>query len=143
MECKSCASLAGTQRISPGETIYNGAHWVLEHAYPTKVRGWLVLVLKRHATAMHELSVHEFAEFQELMPKIIAMLHTSFGCTKEYILCLAESEGFEHVHVHIVPRASDLPVEFRGTKIFGLMAGEGRIPEEEVVALCKVLQRAL
>jgi diadenosine tetraphosphate (Ap4A) HIT family hydrolase len=102
--------------------------------------GWLVLVLNRHATALHELTVEEFTEFHLLIPQIITLLQIKFSSTKEYILCLAEKEGFEHVHVHFIPRAADLPDEFKGTKIFGLMGEDGRIPEVELAALCEELQ---
>lgn len=142
MECKTCASLAGTHRISPGEVIHNGEYWVLEHTYPVKVRGWLVLVLKRHAAALHELTSQEFSEFQELTPKIVAVLHAHFSCTKEYVLCLAEAPGYEHVHVHFIPRAADLPAEFRGSRIFGLIGVADPLPQQDVIELCTVLQRA-
>ncbi len=140
MECKTCASLSGVHRISPGEAIYNGEYWVLEHTYPVKVRGWLVLVLKRHAAALHELTVQEFSELQELTPKIVSILHAHFRCTKEYIICLAEAPGHEHVHVHFIPRAADLAVEFRGAKIFGLIGVPDPLPQQDVVELCQTLQ---
>ena len=33
----------------------------------------------------------------------------------------AESEGFEHVHVHVVPRLADWPSEFKGPKVFAAL----------------------
>ena len=58
MECWTCKSNLGEKRISPGPTIYEGKYWLVEHAYPIKMIGWLVIVLKRHAEALHELTAH-------------------------------------------------------------------------------------
>ncbi len=44
-------SLSGEQRISPGPTIYESRYWLVEHAYPCRMLGWLVIVLKRHVIA--------------------------------------------------------------------------------------------
>ncbi len=35
MTCLTCLSNSGAKRISPGPTIYAGAYWYVEHAYPT------------------------------------------------------------------------------------------------------------
>ncbi|MFE2603465.1 hypothetical protein ACFXDI_08970 [Streptomyces mirabilis] len=43
------------------------------------------------------------------------------GCLKTYVVQFAESEGFAHVHFHIVPRMADLPAAHRGPGIFGLL----------------------
>jgi diadenosine tetraphosphate (Ap4A) HIT family hydrolase len=55
------------------------------------------------------------------------------GCRKTYVLLLAEKEGFGHVHFHVVPRAADLPEEFRGPRVFGLLGVpvHDQVPEEE------------
>lgn len=55
--CFTCLSNTGERRISPGKTIYEGQHWLVEHAYPCGLVGWLVIVLRRHAQALHELTV--------------------------------------------------------------------------------------
>lgn len=47
--CFTCLSNSGEKRISPGATIYEGQYWLVEHAYPVRRTGWIVIVLKRHA----------------------------------------------------------------------------------------------
>ena len=151
MECLSCRSLSGEQRISPGPFIYEGTHWVIDHAYPTQLRGWLVLVLKRHAEALHELSDEEFAEMADLQRRVTRMLRQEFDCTKEYTICLAEAEGFAHIHIHMVPRPRDLPEHLKGQHIFVLLKADdaqalsianGIVPPEEIVALSERLRAA-
>ena len=51
------------------------------------------------------------------------------GCVKTYVIQFAEAEGFEHLHVHVVPRAAELAPELRGPRVFALL---GR-PEAERV----------
>jgi diadenosine tetraphosphate (Ap4A) HIT family hydrolase len=61
-DCWTCRSLSGEKRISPGPTLCEGQYWVVDHAYPARQVGWLVIVLKRHAEALHELGDAEFEE---------------------------------------------------------------------------------
>jgi hypothetical protein len=49
--CYSCEVLRGERVISPGPRIYDGAYWYIDHAWPTALLGWSILVLKRHARA--------------------------------------------------------------------------------------------
>lgn len=141
--CWSCLANEGTRRISPGPTIYEGKYWLLEHAYPTKLKGWLVVVLKRHAEALHALRPEEFAELALIQARATKLLYEVLDCEKEYTMCLAEAEHFHHVHVHIVPRARDLPAELIGTKIFALLGdkvADEALSPDEVKAFCEALR---
>lgn len=127
--CRTCASLSGTARISPGPVIYEGTHWIVDHAYPCRMKGWLVLVLKRHAEALHDLTPEEFAELGTLLGRTTELLHRTLDCQKEYVMQIAEGEGFAHVHVHVVPKPRDLPVELKGPQVFALIrADDARVP---------------
>jgi diadenosine tetraphosphate (Ap4A) HIT family hydrolase len=125
MDCLSCLSNSGARRISPGPTIYDGTYWLIEHAYPCSLPGWLVIVAKRHVEALHDLTAEERAELAILQFKAIAALRETFGCRKEYLVCFAESEGFEHIHFHVVPRADGLEESLKGTKAFTLLTARG------------------
>ncbi len=144
-KCWSCLSNEGIRRISPGPTLYEGTYWRVEHAYPAQLLGWLVLVLNRHAEAMHELRPEEFTEFATLLERTTHVLHEALGCEKEYVIGLAEAEHFHHVHVHVVPRAADLAPKFRGAKVFGLLGekeGRNALPPEQVKDFCEALRAA-
>jgi len=143
-ECLSCLGLAGTPRISPGPPIYIANHWQVEHAYPCKIVGWLVIVLRRHAVALHELTTEEFVELGSVLELTVRALHGALSPAKEYAACYAEAKGFEHIHFHVVPRAHDMPEELLGAGSFELL----RTPRREaadpdaVEAFCKSLQKA-
>lgn len=138
MNCYSCEALRGERHISPADHIYDGRYWIVDHAWPTALVGWLVLVLRRHAAALHELTADEFAEMGALLAHTVRALHAETGCAKEYLACFAEADHFNHVHIHLVPRASDLPHELQGPRVFALLKpGEGEAtPEAEVQAFC-------
>jgi diadenosine tetraphosphate (Ap4A) HIT family hydrolase len=142
MECFSCKSNSGEKRISPGPTIYEGAYWYVEHAYPCGMLGWLVLVLKRHAEALHELSMEEMREMAELQAVGARLLKSAVDCRKEYLMCYAEAEGFQHMHVHLVARAHDLAGELIGPRIFAMLkvGEEGAVPRNEVKVFCEELR---
>ena len=138
IECYSCQALHGERHISPGPPIYDGQFWRVDHAWPSALVGWVVLVLRRHAATLHELTSHEFAEMGALLARTTQALHAETGCAKEYLACFAEADHFNHVHIHVVPRASDLPHELQGPRVFALLKpGEGEAtPEAEVQAFC-------
>jgi diadenosine tetraphosphate (Ap4A) HIT family hydrolase len=119
--CRVCESNSGAARISPGPPIYEGEHWVIEHAYPSALLGWLVIVLKRHVEAMHLLTEAECAELGVLQWASAKTLASLTGCAKEYLAFFAESPGFHHVHLHAVPCHEDLDPELRGAKVFALL----------------------
>jgi diadenosine tetraphosphate (Ap4A) HIT family hydrolase len=116
---------------------------MLEHAYPTRLKGWLVIVLKRHAEALQELTCEEFVELGELQALATSILHEAFDCTKEYSVCFAEKDGFQHIHFHIVARSADLPDELKSTQIFTMInvTAMEALPPEEICAFCEELKR--
>ena len=142
MECLTCQSISGEKRISPGPTIYNGKFWLVEHAYPCKLKGWLVLVLKRHVEALHELTRDEFLELADLQHKLARLVFQELDCEKEYSVCLAEAEHFHHIHFHLVPKPKDLPDEIKATRIFAMLQVEEKdaIPPDEIRKLCYYLR---
>jgi diadenosine tetraphosphate (Ap4A) HIT family hydrolase len=140
-ECLTCKSNSGEKRISPGPSIHEGRFWFLEHAYPAAMKGWLVLVLKRHASALHELTLEEWQELAELQARTVKLLHAQFDTAKEYSICLAEGPGFQHIHFHMVARASDLPAELKGAAIFKMLKPDEQtvVPPAEIKTLCENL----
>jgi diadenosine tetraphosphate (Ap4A) HIT family hydrolase len=143
-ECLSCLGLAGTPRISPGPPIYIGNYWQVEHAYPSKMVGWLVIALRRHAIALHELTGDEFKELGSVLELTVRALHGALGPAKEYAACYAEAKGFEHIHFHVVPRAYDMAEELRGAGSFELLrvSRSNAADPAAVQAFCELLQES-
>ena len=142
MDCCTCRSLSGERRISPGPTICERRYWLIEHAYPTRLKGWLVIVLKRHVEALHELTREEFVELGELQALAVRLLHKELDSAKEYVVCFAEKEHFQHIHLHIVAIPRDLPDELKGTKVFALInvPEAEALPRDDIKTFCEILK---
>jgi len=145
MECRSCLSLQGIQRISPGPFIYEGHYWVVDHAYPTSLKGWLVIVAKRHVEALHDLTHEEFLELADIQYRLAQLMRSRASIEKEYLACFAEAEYFHHIHIHFVAKPEDLPREARGPRIFTYLNVDqhAAVPPHEIKALSEELKEAL
>lgn len=128
MECWTCRSNTGEKRISLGPTIFEGKYWLVEHAYPVKRIGWLVIVLKRHAEALHELSSEEFIELGQIHSKVMRFLFEELQCEKEY---------FTHIHMFAKPHV--FPSELKGGKSFALLKvpADDAVHPNEIIAFCQ------
>ena len=139
VDCLSCKSNSGQLRISPGCTIYEGSYWLVEHAYPCGLLGWLVIVLKRHCEKLHELTKEEWDELSMLQYGAVNVLNKLLDTQKEYSCCFAEGEGFNHVHFHIVPKTKDFNEHYKGGRVFYYLKEEfcRSVPVQEVIFFCK------
>ena len=139
MECLTCRNISGEQRISPGPFLHEGAYWLVDHAYPTSHLGWLVILLKRHAEALHDLSRTEFAELAEIQYKLAQVTHQDSHVQKEYMMLFAEAQGFSHIHIHFVPKPENLPARLKGPAIFKkLKVTKARaVPPATIQAFCE------
>ena len=67
---------------------------------------------------MVELSHEQTKSLGPLLVAVSKALTRVTGCTKTYVAIFAEAEGFQHLHIHVIPRASDLSDDLKGPKIF-------------------------
>ena len=105
------------------------AHWDVVHCFGTSIEGWIVLVLRRHAASLAELEDGEAAELGPLVRNVSRALTAVVECEKTYVVQFAEAPGHNHVHVHLIPRRPDMPVDGRGPNIFKFLG----VPVEECV----------
>ena len=125
--CYSCAHNAESA-LRPHERIYDDGLWRVSHSFNSTRLGWLVMVLGRHAGSLGELTSDEAAVFGWLVPAISRALEAELHVPKAYVLFIAEQEGFDHLHVHVIAR----PPEYaRGVKVFQLI----QRPSEEWVSV--------
>jgi diadenosine tetraphosphate (Ap4A) HIT family hydrolase len=122
-ECYSCVQNV-TADSPVRERVYIGPGWRIAHAFGGTLPGWMVVVPRRHVTALDELTENEAAELGPLLRDLTAALRETVGCAKTYVALFAEAEGFAHVHFHVIPRMPDQDPEFRGPRIFGLLAAD-------------------
>ena len=143
MKCLSCLSISGKKRISPGPIIYEGSYWIVDHAYPTNLLGWLVIILKRHAEALHDVHNEEFEELGKLQEKTTKFLRDTLSCEKEYFACFSEGKEFQHIHFHVIPKTKAITEDLKGPKVFAMLkVGEKEsVEKNEIIKLSKILKK--
>ncbi len=129
MSDPNCHACALVKRRDVGEAplwdnIIRSGYWDLAHSFNSSLEGWLVLILRRHASAVAELEEVEALELGQLLRAVSQALSEVTGCVKTYLAQFAEDPQHQHVHVHVVPRAADLPETDRGTRVFRHLGAE-------------------
>ncbi len=144
----SCFTCENNERIGalpPREEILATASWRVAHAFGTSLPGWLVVVPKEHVLALHELAPEATAELGPLLARASQALCDAVGCPKAYFVFFAEADGYEHLHIHVIPRMDWFGTEQRGPAVFSLLgASAGKeVPEAERDALALRLRAGL
>lgn len=144
-QCSSCRAIQGLISLTNAPRILETRHWIIEHAHPTSIRAWLVLVLNRHCEALHDVAPEEFAEFSQLLLLACQALHAVLNTEKEYVLQLAEGQGFQRVHFHIVARLPEWPDALRGPSVFAGLGNKVEQPlsSEELTPLALQIREHL
>ena len=121
VSCYTCRINRGEIRV-PGGPIYRDALWCLEHNLePIPLVGWLVLKPLRHVEAFADLTVAEAAAFGPLTRRITQAMTAVLHPTKIYLSMYMEAPGFAHLHVHLIPRFADTPLDRRGPDVFAYL----------------------
>jgi diadenosine tetraphosphate (Ap4A) HIT family hydrolase len=144
-ECLSCAQDARVD-MPPRERLHIGPRWRVAHAFGTSLPGWLVVLPRRHVTALDQLTTEEAAELGPLLRALTAAMCEVLGCSKTYVALFAEAEGFAHVHFHVVPRQPGLDPGLRGPRVFGLLGDDpashvpARVMDEVAISVGQALR---
>jgi diadenosine tetraphosphate (Ap4A) HIT family hydrolase len=130
--CKTCELIARRDAgaAPPWDSIHRTPFWDVVHSYNTALPGWLVLVARRHITAVDELTDAEAVELGRLLRRTSMALKEVTGCVKTYVIQFAGQADHPHVHFHVIPRMADQPEDRRSTQIFGYLG----VPEDERVS---------
>jgi diadenosine tetraphosphate (Ap4A) HIT family hydrolase len=128
MECQTCA-IAEAEAHTPRGSIVTTSHWRAAHAFNTSLPGWLILVTREHVTALDSLDAEGHAELGTLLGQLSQALRTLTGCEKTYVMQFSETPGYQHLHIHLVPRMPDQPEDRQGPQVFGYLD----VPEDEEV----------
>jgi diadenosine tetraphosphate (Ap4A) HIT family hydrolase len=130
-DCLPCYNNAlEPSELPPRERVYDDGLWRVAHAFNSALPGWMVVVARRHITSLAETTPEEAAALGPLLRGLSQSLAQVVQAQKCYVLFLAESEGFEHVHIHVIPRRADMPEDHRGSRVFDYV----KQPQEEWVA---------
>jgi diadenosine tetraphosphate (Ap4A) HIT family hydrolase len=147
VECKTCELVERRDAgdAPPWDAIMRTPWWDVVHAYGTAIEGWTVLVVRRHITAVADLTDDEAAELGPLIKEVSRAIQAAVDCDKTYVVQFAEHLDHPHVHVHVIPRARDLPDDRRGPRIFSMLgvADHDCVPEARMNELAVELRHRL
>lgn len=90
--------------------------------------GWTVLVLKRHATELYELTGEERSKLMEEVTAVARALAEVFKPVKINYGLLGNQ--LPHIHWHVVPRLADDPVPLNA--VWGVKHESVRLTSEEL-----------
>ncbi len=143
--CYPCRMNVAGSDLPPREQVYDDSRWRVAHALSSRLPGWLVVLPRRHITSLAELTSEEAVALGPLLQRLTVALAEVTGCEKTYAALFAEAEGFEHLHVHVVPRVPDLPDDRRGPQIFEYLSTDESawLPEPERDRLARAVSAAL
>lgn len=132
--CTLCAS------PSQGcEIIYDGRVTRTYLQTSASFRGYCVLVLKRHAVELFELTPDERSA---LIEDITAVAHAvSLTCKPKKINYEILGNVCPHIHVHVIPRYETDPT--RGRPAWFALPDQNRLPTEEYMELAARLRDIL
>ncbi len=121
-DCYSCIQNALPPSSLPSrERIYDDGLWRVAHSFNSALPGWMVVVTHRHITSLSQMTPAEAAVLGPLLRSLSIALERILEAEKAYVLFLAEAEGFNHLHIHVVPRPPEQPEDRRGPGIFGYL----------------------
>jgi diadenosine tetraphosphate (Ap4A) HIT family hydrolase len=116
-DCLTCAAGEGRLQLALVPSLAVTDHWRVEQGHPSKVRGWLVVVLRRHAPALHDLTADEWSDLGTVLAAVCQAHRDVVRAEKEYVMQFAEADGHQHVHFHVVPRLPEWPPERSGPRV--------------------------
>ena len=119
-DCFNCNQNTQLDALPIRDRVHVGEHWRIVHAW-SALPGWLVVISRRHLLSLADQTPDEAADLGRLLRAASAALTDIVGCAKTYVIMYAEVAGFEHIHLHLVPRMPDLDPSYRGSGVFQLL----------------------
>jgi diadenosine tetraphosphate (Ap4A) HIT family hydrolase len=147
MKCHTCELVERRDRgeAPPWDCIARAPHWDVGHAFDTSIEGWLVLVLRRHATSVADLLDSEAASLGPLIAATSRALERVLRCTRVYVAQFAEHPLHPHVHFHLIARPPNLAAGEVGPGIFTRLgvAPEQRVSDTRMNEIAAAVRRHL
>lgn len=135
--CEITASLSA--ETPPRERVYLSNGWRVR-AHRSGLRGWTLVIPRRHIESLHELTDDEAAELGLLLRDLTDVYVRTLGAQKSYVMQFAE--GTRHAHFSVAPRMPDLPPDRIGAKASAYNSEDEPIPETERDAVAVELAAA-
>jgi diadenosine tetraphosphate (Ap4A) HIT family hydrolase len=121
-DCYACQHNQRPAATLPSrERVFDNGLWRVAHALTAALPGWMVVLPRRHVVSMAQLSAEEATAVGPVLAGLSRVLERTLGARKAYVAFFAEAPGFEHLHLHVIPRGADLPDDRRGPRVFSYL----------------------
>lgn len=131
-DCQACQGLWPPPDHRLAEYPVSVAYLHEDQFFP----GWIVLVFKRHATELFELSRDERRQLIEEVTDVARALASVFRPVKINYGLLGNQ--LPHVHWHVIPRLEDDPAPFDA--VWSVQHEPKRLADRERHSLCRRLR---
>lgn len=139
-DCPFCAVTASlSPQIPLRERVYLSDAWRVR-AHRSGLRGWTLVIPRRHVESLDELTDDEAAELGLVLRDLTDVYVRALGAQKSYVMQFAE--GTRHAHFSVAPRMPDLPPDRIGAKASAYNSDDEPIPEPERDAVAVELASA-
>ncbi len=107
LACPLCDQAAG-RVVAPGGPIHDDGLWVVNHHTGTHTDpGELIVLLRRHAESLADLTAPEASALGPVLRGAVAAVERLVRPERTYVA--SYNESVRHVHFFILPRTSALP----------------------------------
>jgi diadenosine tetraphosphate (Ap4A) HIT family hydrolase len=84
-----------------------------EHALAIAADEWreghCVVFLKRHIISVSGIDPNEYVSVMDLVTRVSKALEKKYGARKTYLVCVGDSNKWQHFHFHLLPKHRNLP----------------------------------
>jgi diadenosine tetraphosphate (Ap4A) HIT family hydrolase len=71
--------------------------------------GHCIVTVKRHMISPSSLEANEHVAVFDLITKVSKALEKKYNAKKTYLLVIGDSDKFQHLHFHLIPKHRNLP----------------------------------
>ena len=121
--------------------MYEDPLWIADHGVERLVRGYLVLKPRRHVHEIADLLPDEAAALGPVITRLHAAMRRALAPERIYVVSTAET--LHHLHLHMLPRYTDMPG--LGPDLMPALFGEQRwrCSVDEAAQAAEAVRRAL
>ena len=131
-DCIFCSVLAGE---IPGEIVDEDEHTVAFMDINPWTRGHALVIPRRHTTDLYEIGEEDLTRAAQAAKRLALRMRDRLGCDGVNLLNSCRPAAWQtvpHVHVHVIPRYDDDPLE--------LPTRPQRAGEDELAAVASELR---
>ncbi len=103
--CRDCEMI---QKADATNIILQNEH-ALALTVDTFREGHCLVYLKRHVISVSAVEPYEYNSFFDLIAKVSKALEKKYSTRKTYVVTVGDSNKFQHLHFHLLPKHRQLP----------------------------------